>query len=69
MRHAGYIRNSTLYSQKPLDDHALGDPMAILVYFMRNEGMRLMDLFAYLDNDKNTVITRQEFAEGMKVNL
>ena len=44
-----------------------GDPMMVLMEFMRLQNLRLVDLFAVLDTDGSKTLTRKEFREGLMV--
>ncbi|XP_069128994.1 leucine-rich repeat-containing protein 74A-like [Argopecten irradians] len=48
------------------------DPAIVLFEYMRQENLRLIDLFRNLDRDQNNTISREEFREGfqmMNINL
>ena len=43
------------------------DPVLILFEYMRQENIRLIDLFRLLDKDHDNEITHQELKEGFQV--
>lgn len=43
------------------------DPMMVLMEFMRQKNMRLVDLFTKLDADGSKSLSRQEFKDGLLV--
>ncbi len=45
------------------------DPMMVLMEFMRQKNMRLVDLFASLDADGSKSLTRDEFRDGLMVSI
>ena len=44
------------------------NPLEILLIFMAEQNLRLVDLFKSLDKDHSMSLTRDEFVEGLKVN-
>ena len=43
------------------------DPLIVLMEYMRQKNMRLLDLFNSLDTDGSKSLSRQEFREGLQV--
>lgn len=44
-----------------------GDPMEVLIKYVRAKHMRLADLFQRLDLDKSNTVSRSEFIHGLQV--
>ena len=49
------------------DDSINDDPLIVLMEYMRQKNMRLLDLFNSLDADGSKSLSRQEFKEGLQV--
>lgn len=43
------------------------NPLEILLIFMSEQNLRLVDLFKSLDKDQSMSLSREEFIEGLKV--
>ena len=43
------------------------NPLEILLIFMAEKNLRLIDLFKSLDADQSMSLSRQEFIDGLKV--
>ena len=64
----GMIMHQDLIT-KPQDDFLNDDPMMVLMEFMRLRNLRLVDLFTSLDTDGSKTLTRDEFRDGLLVEL
>ena len=51
------------------EDFLNADPMVVLMEYMRQKNMRLVDLFTRLDADGSKSLSRQEFKDGLLVGL
>ena len=49
-----------------MEEHVL-NPLEILLVFMAEQNLRLVDLFKSLDKDQSMSLSRSEFIEGLKV--
>ena len=43
------------------------NPLEILLLFMSDQNLRLVDLFKSFDKDQSMSLTREEFIDGLKV--
>ena len=49
------------------EDSINDDPLIVLMEYMRQKNMRLLDLFNSLDADGSKSLSRDEFKEGLQV--
>ena len=48
---------------------AAGDPLEVLIRYTKSKNLRLVDLFAMIDNDKSGSVSRQELIHGVTVRI
>lgn len=66
--HGAHVRHSDPYAKRKRKPVATpGDPLALLMEYVKKSGLRLFDLFAQLDKDNSMTVSKAEFKLGMKV--
>ena len=67
--HGGHVRHDDPYAKRERRRAAAiaGDPLAILMEYVKQSSLRLMDVFAQFDKDNSWSVGRDEFKRGMKV--
>ena len=50
-----------------VEDYINDDPLIVLMEYMRQRNMRLLDLFNSLDADGSKSLSREEFRQGLMV--
>ena len=68
--HGGHVTHADPYAKrKKKEGTFLGDPLTLMMEFVKKSGLRLFDFFAQLDKDNSMSVTKAEFKRGMKVQL
>ena len=66
--HGGHVTHGDPYAKRRRRLNTTpGDPMALLMEFVKKSGLRLFDFFAQLDKDNSMSVSKAEFKRGMKV--
>ena len=65
--YGGILRSKDMILEVLAKTSDIRDPMEILMGFVKQNNLRLMDMFTRLDKDKNCRISREEFERGIKV--
>ena len=66
--HGGRVRHDAPHIRRVVGKGpAMGDPMIILMDYIRQRNLRMMDLFTQFDKDNSWSVTRREFKRGMRV--
>ncbi|ELU04281.1 hypothetical protein CAPTEDRAFT_194577 [Capitella teleta] len=65
--HDAQVSHGGVYAQRKRKLVATpGDPLALLMEFVKKSGLRLFDLFAQLDKDNSMTVSKAEFRSGVK---
>ncbi len=67
VKHGVRVRDEIAYFYAPPIDAVMGDPLTILMEYVKQSSLRLMDLFAQFDRDNSMSVSKKEFKIGLKV--